>query len=629
MPKYCLLILGPLAACGAPSDPKPPIGTETDTETETTTGTAVTPTGETGTKPTGDTGAPPEVDLGMWRATSPFPWEWENPTPHGRSILDIDGLGQDDVWLFGANGWVERFDGTAWTSHYLPDLPGDYPYQTISTAAVLGDGVVTFPSSAGATIVTPDEVRFDEASGGSVMWGSAPDDVWSVANNFQRGFHYDGKAWTQDETFPGYAPERGSLIYTDMDGSSGDWIIAVGWRGVIASYEAGTWSAIHPFDEDLSGVHATGPDTSNWIVGEDGLLVEFTAAGVVSSSHISDNHLLDIWGEGGQLWAVGAGGTVLHYDGSTWTSQDTGATVSLSAVWGSSVSDVWVGGYGGELLHWDGITWTRRNPDPKPNWEHIGITPDGELVAAGFLSLGIRDKGTWSEIEVPFDPPFWNGFQFLTPVLSVGATTRGTFVGGVDGQIAMWDGSLWTELDTPLRHDVHDLGSNSQDLLFAAFEGGVWSWDGKDWTEGVRGSLTFNQRFFDLWTTPTAPDVWAAGEYGVWHYDGATWTQPRTGRTNCVWASGPDDVWVGTDWGLYSFDGKEWSHVSDTDRMRTYRIWGDGTGNIWFSGSSDVHLWDGKSLSTTFYGDAPEITGIAGEAVWIAGRGGAVLRHDL
>src|SRR5215813_1568126 len=45
------------------------------------------------------------------------------------------------------------------------------------------------------------------------------------------------------------------------------------------------------------------------------------------------------------VWAVGEAGTILHWDGSAWTSVSIGTTSWLYGVWGSGASDVWaVGG---------------------------------------------------------------------------------------------------------------------------------------------------------------------------------------------------------------------------------------------------------------------------------------------
>jgi hypothetical protein len=43
------------------------------------------------------------------------------------------------------------------------------------------------------------------------------------------------------------------------------------------------------------------------------------------------------------VWAVGGGGAVVHFDGRRWQKQDTGTGVGFSAVWGDA-ERVWIAG---------------------------------------------------------------------------------------------------------------------------------------------------------------------------------------------------------------------------------------------------------------------------------------------
>lgn len=56
-------------------------------------------------------------------------------------------------------------------------------------------------------------------------------------------------------------------------------------------------------------------------------------------------NLRAIWGSGSSVFAVGAGGTILHYDGTSWSAQTFSVPISLNGVWGTSSSNVFaVGG---------------------------------------------------------------------------------------------------------------------------------------------------------------------------------------------------------------------------------------------------------------------------------------------
>ena len=51
--------------------------------------------------------------------------------------------------------------------------------------------------------------------------------------------------------------------------------------------------------------------------------------------------LYGVWGSSeNNVFAVGEGGSILHYNGSTWLPMESGTTVCLYSVWGSSENNV-------------------------------------------------------------------------------------------------------------------------------------------------------------------------------------------------------------------------------------------------------------------------------------------------
>ncbi len=67
-----------------------------------------------------------------------------------------------------------------------------------------------------------------------------------------------------------------------------------------------------------------------------------------------------VWGSSAtDVFAVGLGGRILHYDGNTWSAQASGRAVWLKGVWGSSATDVFAVGEDSTILHYDGSDWRR------------------------------------------------------------------------------------------------------------------------------------------------------------------------------------------------------------------------------------------------------------------------------
>ena len=90
------------------------------------------------------------------------------------------------------------------------------------------------------------------------------------------------------------------------------------------------------------------------------------------------------------VFAVGSGGAIWRYDGSTWTTMTSGTTNTLNAVWGTSPADVYAVGDRGTILHFDGTQWTREESGTDANLTGVGGVGAGEVYAVGTNSTVLR-----------------------------------------------------------------------------------------------------------------------------------------------------------------------------------------------------------------------------------------------
>jgi hypothetical protein len=51
------------------------------------------------------------------------------------------------------------------------------------------------------------------------------------------------------------------------------------------------------------------------------------------------------------VWVAGTGGALLHFEGTTWTTLQSGTTQDLDGVWASSPGGAWAVGVGGTIVH--------------------------------------------------------------------------------------------------------------------------------------------------------------------------------------------------------------------------------------------------------------------------------------
>lgn len=194
-----------------------------------------------------------------------------------------------------------------------------------------------------------------------------------------RGTVYE---WTGDAWIAAPLPsgtERLWWCWVDATGAG----FAVGERGTIVSRAAtGAWQPVDdtagaiPDNVTLYGVWGASPtdvtvvgggfnpgDERTYVVHYDG--ETWTRADTAS---FPDEALFKVWGTGGDdIWVVGTGGAILHYDGDAWTVHTSPVTDRLIAVWGTASDDVYaVGGDGlGAVLHYDGAAWSQIASTPE------------------------------------------------------------------------------------------------------------------------------------------------------------------------------------------------------------------------------------------------------------------------
>lgn len=247
--------------------------------------------------------------------------------------------------------------------------------------------------------------------------GTGPTDVYAVGadSNDGRGplvLHYDGEAWTRLIT----GVTDADLWWISVTPIDGDFFMA-GSNGVILQYDpsgGGFMRHTTPGTERLFGVWglarddiwAVGgldesPDTSGTIWHYDGEM--WTRQDLAGIREGGLPRLFKVWGRAADdVYAVGARGVVLHFDGKAWALVDSGTPRSLFTVHGNASDTVAVGGFfaDGLVIERRGSgSFTARTPADIPQLNGLFISEDGQGVAVGnFLSTAVRDAGTWQVV---------------------------------------------------------------------------------------------------------------------------------------------------------------------------------------------------------------------------------------
>jgi hypothetical protein len=412
--------------------------------------------------------------------------------PYGVTAGAVSGA---DVWAVGDLTKVHHYDGTTWTT----EIP--------STTAVMN--AVTIASS-GEVYVAGDHVVSKRSTGTAGTWGELAgfpgvgraiyvetSGTVDVVGDGGALYHWSGSSWTTDTV-----KTDADLLSLSASSSTDAW--AVGAYGSMLHWDGTAWSTRPYITRETFTSAWAAPDGTTWAVtrptafgkGAPGKLFRDAGKGFAEVTIPAVSELLAISGAGSSfIVAVGPGGTVLTWDGTTFaTTVPTtpyASSATLRGVWASGPSDIWIGGDRpgsfepqGIVLHWDGSTWTESFRRDYGSLHSVWGSSATDVYAVGAIgglgipgtpySLGVHFDGTtWSDIGVPANPEtaygtsksdvfiggaggVWrfDGTSWMTGGWSAGATGLFGVTGDIyavtgAGEISHWDGSAWTGEDSP------------------------------------------------------------------------------------------------------------------------------------------------------------------------------------
>jgi hypothetical protein len=249
-------------------------------------------------------------------------------TPEGQRLCHLWGQAPNDFWAVGNSGAI-HWDGSTWSNH----LAGSLLFR---------------------------------------VWGSSSSDVWAAG--WSGLFHFDGTGWAKVQPTVANAPQK---YFTVQGSGPGD--VWVGGEGALLRFDGKRWrtaaehltiNALWVAGDNEAWVSAKPQGGSGWAI--------FRWNGRALELSLNPAMVVDFWGPAANdLWAVGEGGLLAHWDGHAWARRDSGTTRYLHGVWGSDARDVWVVGEDGRMRHFDGNEWSTRAAPQAQRFRSIwGTTPD-------------------------------------------------------------------------------------------------------------------------------------------------------------------------------------------------------------------------------------------------------------
>jgi hypothetical protein len=536
---------------------------------------------------------------------------WDGTTPKVvdsgvyDTLTDLWGSSPTDVWAVGTGGAFLHYDGNGW-------LPVATPIR-VDWHAVTGSGPndVWAAGECGALIhydgVAWSQVGTTGTAPLKAIWSAAPKDLWAMRSDAI--LRFDGTCWTKpaEQPVPPRLAPLGNMVTLDRlvgHGPKDVWVRLQGPGTLGVSLLWTHWTGWSWTDPARDGPADATPDT--------------VAAATPPKAWSPSGRPTDISGTAGDIWAVGAAGSVWHSDGVTWSELSSGSRVDYGSVWGASPTSVFaLSSDGSHLGRWDGATWksgpTGLRTSPTSGWGSLSGTAEDDVWAAGGSSgVAHWDGAKWSDGTDPATP----------------ANTRYTGV---------WAAS---------RTDVWALG-----LSESGGSGFATHWDGATWTKQTTWT-GFGPRGI---AGTSGTDVWVVGQSGVMgtqafqyvgtilHFDGAAWSTayggvgiPDAGTTTGYFSS-VVAVALGRAWAFgdsfATWNGAAWAPIPDGSvPYGTFTGWASAANDLWVIASSggDLGHWDGKTWSTLPPPAGNELRAIWGTpstGLWMVGVGGTVFRY--
>jgi hypothetical protein len=536
------------------------------------------------------------------------------------TLTEVHGSGAKDVWVGGVSGTVLRYDGTTWT-------PATLPVTTYNTSAIYSFGPTDAWAGTVGTVWRWDGTKWSGVGTGlpmetiTALWGTSSSDVWAALSNGI--WRWDGSSWKRDMS----AAIQGKPIRYLRGFAAGNlWAAST---TEVFRFDGTNWTAM-PADNSvtLSGIqgigYTSGPDP--WFVATSGRLFRHAATAdcaaamkcwtATTLTDFTGNSFYGLYApSASEAHLVGSGvGTLLGYDGQTWTrSESVGGVLTspflltgFGLATSSATPSFITAGPNNLAMHYDGTSFVTSNPVAPTSIQALHGLAANDLWAVS-SSNGTVLHWTGSRWDVSN-----TGTTNALYGVYVANSPRYIYVVGAGGYIARSaDGTTWTQQTTGVTATLYAIHGQSGNTFFVGGTGGTLlrSYNGTSWTN-VNNTAMY----------PTSPGT-GDSYYGVYYSGGRAYV-------------------VGSNTAAYYFDdfGSRWQRitvpptvspftylygVSGVGSTRVFAV-GDGGTLLQYDGVTTFNPVASGTTSTLRSIFAPNTTD-----TWFFGSSGTILRQKL
>ncbi len=502
------------------------------------------------------------------------------------SYTSVFGTSGTDVWAVGGQGSTAHWNGSKWLRTVLNTA--------VNFTGVWGSAPGNFYATANGGIgyhfngSSWSQINFPLTITGNLhaVWGSDASHVWMVGDGGQI-FFFNGSFWAKVAS-----PTTEPLLA--VWGTSATNVFAAGGIGTILHFNGSSWSAQpSATGHTLSGLGGTGP-SDVWVVGASGVTQHYNGSTWSTVARRSGFLITSISSgtAGSTLWAVGVGGSFLSVASGQFTLSDQSG-LPIHGVYASSPTDVWAATIG-TILHYNGTTWSSAYVADDDSMAAVwGSGPSNVFTVGPHGNIARFNGSSWSTAIV--NPP--SGATGYHGIFGISANNIDAVGNG--GLVEHWNGSSWSFQARTGTGNLRGVwgGVTTQNYYAVADDrtaylnpGGA-GWRPLAFTPANAKGL---QSVFG-----TAPNnVWAGGDSGVVYRlsAGTTFNLPAATPgtlTNFhgTWNTSPTDSYLVGDGGsVLHFNGSNWLPLAVPVAPAFRAIFGTAAQNVYIVGDNGVVL---------------------------------------
>jgi len=339
-----------------------------------------------------------------------------------------------------------------------------------------------------------------------------------------------------------------------------------------------------------------------------------------------------IYGFGGvssqDLFAVGANGSIFHYDGSLWSAQTSGVSDYLFAVWAANDHTAFAVGENGRVVRYNGRGWIPIVSGSTQDLLAVWGSSADHLFAAGVGRNVLQYRpGHWKATDLGTDAVIWSIWGSSgNDVFAVGRTDPIN----TTSLIFHFDGQSWTRMESPTNQELTWVwGTGSHDVYATGFKT-VLHFDGVRWTSQPAEWT----RVLSMWGTPNDIRALDSNLGRIFHNVGTGWTLEYPGKPNdqfdAAWGNSEAQGFAcGLGPVLYQFNGNAWNALIESKR-RVSGIWPASSTDVFLTTENGaIYRYQNSEWKNQFQGDGTlfDIWGSAPNDVYSVGEDG-ILHYD-